>query len=46
MSSLERNKRSSHFPSWRSNEPSEGQGEGLRLRGPVVRPRDFVHEVQ
>ncbi|CAN7528700.1 GumC family protein [Rhizobium rhizogenes] len=46
MSSLERNKRSSHFPSWRSNEPSEGQGEGLRLRGPVLRPRDFVHEVQ
>ncbi|HEX8044789.1 GNVR domain-containing protein [Rhizobium sp.] len=46
MSSLERNKRSSHFPSWRSNEPSEGQGEGLRLRGPVVRPRDFVREVQ
>ncbi|MBB3612064.1 GumC family protein [Rhizobium sp. BK602] len=44
MSSLERSKRSSHFPSWRSNEPAEGQGEGLRLRGPVVRPRDFVRE--
>ncbi|MFT4180990.1 MAG: GumC family protein [Rhizobium sp.] len=46
MSSLERSKRSSHFPSWRSNEPAEGQGEGLRLRGPVVRPSDFVHEVR
>ena len=46
MSSLERSKRSSQLPGWHSTEPSEGQREGLRLRSPVVRPRDFVHEVK
>ncbi|MDL2400130.1 GumC family protein [Rhizobium mayense] len=46
MSSLERSKRPSQLPGWRSTEPSEGQREGLRLRSPVVRPRDFFHEVK
>ncbi|MFS8114452.1 GumC family protein [Rhizobium jaguaris] len=46
MSSLERSKRSSQLPGWRSTEPSEGRREGLRLRSPVVRPSDFVHEVE
>ncbi|MDK4740929.1 GumC family protein [Rhizobium sp. CNPSo 3464] len=46
MNSLERSKRSSQLSDWRSTEPYEGRREGLRSRSPVLRPRDFVHEVQ
>ncbi|MBB4567704.1 GumC family protein [Rhizobium leucaenae] len=46
MSSLERSKRSSQLPGWHSTEPSEARREGLRSRSPVLRPRDFVHELR
>ncbi|MDE1993738.1 MAG: sugar transporter, partial [Rhizobiaceae bacterium] len=45
MSSSERSKRLSQLQGWQGNEPSEGQREVVRLRSPIVRPRDFVQEV-
>ena len=42
MSSFERSKRASHLPSWRSNEQPAGLPDSARLRGPVIRPSDFV----
>lgn len=34
----------SRLPNWRSNEPPPRLPEGVRLRGPVVHPSDFVRE--
>ncbi|NTF40528.1 GumC family protein [Rhizobium rhizogenes] len=42
MSSMERSKRSDQLPSWRDTEPSDTRRDGLRLRSPILRPRDFV----
>jgi uncharacterized protein involved in exopolysaccharide biosynthesis len=44
MISNGRSKGMSRLPNWRSNEPPPRLPEGLRLRGPVVRPSDFVPE--
>jgi uncharacterized protein involved in exopolysaccharide biosynthesis len=46
MSSYERSKGTSRLPSWRSNEPPAGQPEDLRVRGPVIRPSDFIQPVR
>ncbi|KAA0699170.1 sugar transporter [Neorhizobium sp. P12A] len=44
MSSYEKSKGTSRLPSWRSNEPPPGQPEDLRMRGPVIRPSDFIQQ--
>ncbi len=46
MSSYERSKGTSRLPSWRSNEPPAGQPEDFRMRGPVIRPSDFIRQPQ
>ncbi|WP_145323381.1 MULTISPECIES: GumC family protein [unclassified Rhizobium] len=42
MSSMERSKRSDRLAGWRDTEPSDIRRDGMRLRSPVLRPRDFV----
>lgn len=39
---MERSKRSDRLPGWRDTESSDARRDGLRLRSPVLRPRDFV----
>ncbi|WP_411905468.1 GumC family protein [Rhizobium mayense] len=42
MSSMERSKRSDRLAGRRDTEPSDIRRDGMRLRSPVLRPRDFV----
>ncbi|NTJ65042.1 GumC family protein [Agrobacterium rhizogenes] len=42
MSSMERSKRSDRLAGWRDTEPSDIRRDGMRLRSPVLHPRDFV----
>ena len=42
MSSMERSQRSDRLAGWRDTEPSDGRRDGVRLRSPILRPRDFV----
>lgn len=43
---MERSKRSDRLASWRDSEPSDAQRDGLRVRSPILRPRDFVAAVE
>ncbi|AYG64868.1 MULTISPECIES: GumC family protein [unclassified Rhizobium] len=46
MSSMERNKRSDQLSGWRGIEPSDEYRQGPRSRSPLLRPRDFVSDVE
>ncbi|MGM4983297.1 MULTISPECIES: GumC family protein [Rhizobium] len=46
MSSMEQSRRANRLAGWRGTQPSDAQRDGLRLRSPVLRPRDFVAEAE
>lgn len=46
MSSFERSRGTSRLPNWRTDELPEGQRDDARLRGPVIRPSDFVQKAE
>lgn len=39
---MERSQRSDRPAGWRDTEPSDARRDGVRLRSPVLRPRDFI----